>query len=266
MNPGLIKTFEAGGAINPARIVKFGSADYEVIQATDSSAPMAGVVVETGVETAQAYASGDRVDVIRDGLANVVYGGNVTRGKWLTSDANGKAVEASIVAGSEVHVIGRAEVSGVAGDVAPMYVQPAVIAIDTGIVTQEGTLSSAQILALNATPIQAIAAPGAGKAIIVEDAQCWYDFNAAAYAGIAAGEDLALKYTDAAGAQILAVETTGFLDAVADEFRHVRPTTAAAIEPPANAAVVWHMLTGEVTTGDSPVKYRIRYRTVDVTW
>jgi hypothetical protein len=166
MNPGLIKTFLAGGAINPARIAKFGNADYAVIQATDGSAPMAGVVVETGIETAQAYASGDRVDVIRDRIANVMYGGNVTRGKWLTSDANGKAIEATIAAGTEVHCIGRAEVSGVAGDVAPIYVQPCVIATDVGIAIADVTIATGELLALNATPKQLVAAPGAGKIIV----------------------------------------------------------------------------------------------------
>jgi hypothetical protein len=246
--------------------VKFGGSDYVIIQGTDGSAPLVGVSDQVGIETGGSTASGARIDVIRDQIANVVYGGNVTRGKWLTADANGKAVEAVLTPGTEIHVIGRAEVSGVAGDVAPVYIQPIVIATDTGIATADVTITTEELLALNATPIELIAAPGAGKAILVEDVQLFLDFNAAAYAGIAAGEDLALKYTDGNGAQILAVETTGFLDAVADEYRHARPATTAAIEAVANAAVVAHMLVGEITTGDSPLKCRIRYRTVDVAW
>lgn len=266
MNPGLIKTLLAAAVMNPCRIVKFGSADYEIIQATDGSAPMAGVIVETGIETGQAYASGDRVDVIRDGMANVVLGDTVARGKWLTADANGKAVEATIVAGSEVHVIGRAEVSGVAGDVIPMYVQPGVIATDTGIVSADVTITTGQLLALNATPKELVAAPGAGMAILVEDLQLFLDYNSVAYDGIAAGENLELRYENGSGALLATIETDPFLAATADAYRHVLPVTTAAHLVPANKAIVLCLASGEIATGNSPLKARIRYRTVAVAW
>lgn len=266
MNSLLAKTYEAGGAINPCRIVKMGSADGKVIQATDGSAAVIGVVDHAGIDTSVSYADGDRVDVHKVGIALVKLGGTVTRGAWLTSDANGKAVAVSIVAGTPVYCIGQAEISGVDGDVIPVDIRPTVVANDTGIATAEVTVSTAEVLALNATPKTLVAAPGSGKAIIVEDAQFFYDYNSAAYAGIAAGEDLAIKYTDASGAQIAQVEATGFLDQTTDQFRHVRPTTTAQITPVANSPVVLHMLTGEIITGNSPVKVRVRYRTVDVSW
>jgi hypothetical protein len=266
MNPGLIKTYEAGAAVNPARIVKFGAADYEVIQATGDAAAMLGVVVETGVETSQAYADGDRIDVIRDGLANVVLGDTVTRGAWLTSDANGKAVAASIAAGTEVHCIGRAEISGVAGDIIPVYVQPVVIATDVGIIIADVTISTGELLALNATEKTLIAAPGAGKVLVPELIQFHYDFATTAYAGIAAGEDINIRYTDSSGVIVATLEVTGFLDGTADEYRTLRPLADAAKEPAANAALVAHMASGEITTGDSPLKCRIFYRELAVTW
>lgn len=126
------------------------------------------------------------------------------------------------------------------------------------------TVSSAEMLALNATPKTIVAAPGAGKAIIPVAALLFLDFGTAAYAGIAAGEDLAFKYTNAAGTQIFTVEATNFLDAVADALRYA-DAGSALLTPTANAAVVLHMLTGEIITGDSPLRIRMYYRVVPTT-
>jgi len=60
---------------------------------------------------------GKRVDIIMSDLAEVEYGGTVTRGDWLTTDANGKAVTAAPAAGTNNNVIGRATCSGVLGDI-----------------------------------------------------------------------------------------------------------------------------------------------------
>lgn len=133
-----------------------------------------------------------------------------------------------------------------------------------------GTVTSAQMLALFATPVALVAAPGAGKALILEELQLWLDYNSAAYAGIASGEDLSVKYTDASGTALAGCEATGFLDATADAYRLLRPYRAASgvsdLTPTANAALVLHMLTGEITTGNSPLKYRCRYRVLDLVW
>jgi hypothetical protein len=124
------------------------------------------------------------------------------------------------------------------------------------------TVTAAQMLALNATPKQLVAAPGTGYALVFVGAVVFLDYNSAAYAGIAAGEDLSVKYTDGSGLEVGALEATGFLDATADALRYVPPKAVAGITPVADAALVLHMLTGEVTTGDSPVKLRVYYRRV----
>lgn len=120
-------------------------------------------------------------------------------------------------------------------------------------------VTSAEILALFATPKTLIAAPGAGKMILPRSVTFHLDYNSAAYAGIAAGEDWAIKYTDAAGAIVATLETTGFLDATSDQNRWLLPTTTAAFTPVANAPIVLHQLVGEITTGNSPVYVRIDY-------
>lgn len=105
-----VRTYTAGAAIAARRIVKF-SADYTVIQAA------AATDAAVGVADLAAVAAGDRVDVSREGIVPVEYGGTVTRGDLLTSDASGRAVTAAPAAGVNNRIIGIAEVSGVVGDI-----------------------------------------------------------------------------------------------------------------------------------------------------
>ena len=120
-------------------------------------------------------------------------------------------------------------------------------------------ITSAQLLALNATPITIIPAPGAGRFNMVRK---WMAYKPAgtAYAGIATGEDLTLKYTNASGVQVASpIEATGFLDQTTAQTSwagmkgsadNATPASALAV---ANAAVVCHLLTGEITTGNTGV-------------
>lgn len=117
-NPGLIKNYDAGAAIAKYRIVKFGTSDYTVIQAAAATDLLIGVSNLLGAD------SGDRVDVVKSGIAQVEYGGNVTRGALLTADADGKAVAAAPAAGANASVIGYAEVSGVSGDIGAVFIAP----------------------------------------------------------------------------------------------------------------------------------------------
>lgn len=121
------------------------------------------------------------------------------------------------------------------------------------------TVSSAEILALNATPKSLIAAPGAGLITVFKYAHFFLDYNAAAYAAIDALDNWELRYTNGSGQLIATIETIGFLDQTADQNRVVYPATTAAITPVANAAVVLYGANGEVTTGDSPMYIRMFY-------
>lgn len=111
MNPGLIKSYTAETAVSPYRIVKHGSADTNAVMATGVNDAMIGVSGQVAGDV------GKRVDITHTGTAEVEFGGNVTRGDFLTSDANGKAVTAAPAAGVNNNVIGRAMCSGVLGDI-----------------------------------------------------------------------------------------------------------------------------------------------------
>lgn len=129
------------------------------------------------------------------------------------------------------------------------------------------TVTSAQLLALFATPQTIIPAQGAGIAIIPVR-MAIHKPAGTAYAGIAAGEDLVLKYTNAAGAQCsAAIEATGFLDQATAQTRVVHAPSAIGATPGdyapvANAAVVLHLLVGEIITGTSPLYVRVWYDTI----
>lgn len=124
----------------------------------------------------------------------------------------------------------------------------------------KGQLTSAQLLAMNATPIEVIAAPGAGYFIEVAKAHFFLDYATAYTAG--AGEDLVLRYTNGSG-EICTLPVDGtFLALTADAFA-IAPGGAGddqALIAAENAAVVAHIQSGEVTGGTSVVNYEVWYR------
>ena len=111
-NIKLVKNFIADSAIPAFSIAAFSTVDWHSTQAVS---PTASALL--GVTTDIAAAIGDRSDVIVEGLADVVFGGTVTRGDYLTSDASGRAVTAAPAAGVNNFVIGMAMASGVVGDI-----------------------------------------------------------------------------------------------------------------------------------------------------
>lgn len=128
-------------------------------------------------------------------------------------------------------------------------------------------ITSAQLLALNATPIEVIPAPGAGYYNHINK---WFISKPAgtAYAAIAGGDDLALKYTDGSGVvAATTIEATGFLDQTTLQIRAANSlagngaaaTTPGGFIPVDNAAVVVQMLNSEVTTGTSPLYLFVNY-------
>lgn len=118
-NPTLVKTMVAEAAVSPFRIVKFGAADGQVVQGAAVSDLLVGVADNLGQATV-----GGRVDVVLDGIADIEFGGSVTRGNELTSDASGRAVASAPAAGTNNRIIGIAMVSGVSGDIGQVRVMP----------------------------------------------------------------------------------------------------------------------------------------------
>lgn len=132
--------------------------------------------------------------------------------------------------------------------------------------TATHTVTSAELLALNATPQEIVAAPEGGNVLVVVD---WAisTQGGVPYSGIAAGEDLALKYTDASGNKAAQdIEATGFLDQPTPEIRLAAGVggLSSNVTPADGAALVLHMLSGEITTGNFDLKVTVNYRVVNV--
>ena len=120
-NAVLIKGGTAEAAVAAYRIVKPGTTDGSYIQSAAATDFHVGVCESVGP------AIGERVDIVKVGIADVEFGGTVTRGQPVTADASGKAVAAAPGAGSNVRIIGFAEVSAVSGDIAPVLIAPGVM-------------------------------------------------------------------------------------------------------------------------------------------
>lgn len=122
------------------------------------------------------------------------------------------------------------------------------------------SVTAAEVKALNATPKTLVAAPAAGYVLEFISALLILDYGTAAYAGIGATEDLVIRYTNGSGAIVsTTLETTGLLDATSDQLRTFKGISTD-LTPVAAAALVLHLLNGEVTTGDSPLRIKVAYR------
>lgn len=117
-NPTLLKSFTAGGAITAFRLVKFSAAETVVLAAaaTDSF---------IGVANEVAAASGERQDVVLDGIAFIEAGAAFSLGAYITSDASGRGVAAAPGAGVNNRIIGIAlDAAAAAGDVCRVMLAP----------------------------------------------------------------------------------------------------------------------------------------------
>ena len=126
-------------------------------------------------------------------------------------------------------------------------------------------ITSAELLALNATPKTIIPAPErTGDAHIVEGMDI-YKPDGTAYV-VGAGEDFVLRYTDGSGTIVTGTASAGFLDQTTEEKRVEVPQSAVgtatiSLDPTADAPIVANILLGEVTGGDTSVFVTVFYRT-----
>jgi hypothetical protein len=122
---------------------------------------------------------------------------------------------------------------------------------------QEVTIATADVKTLNASPVYPLIAPGSGKYILVEEVECFMEYNSTAYV-VGATYDLSVEYETAG--QILQFETTGFLDQTSNQTR-VKKNNSSVVG--VNERLVIKILNGELTTGDSDLKAKIHYKVRD---
>ena len=120
-------------------------------------------------------------------------------------------------------------------------------------------LTAAQIIAMNATPVSLIAAPGAGMAIIVDNITFKMVTTATAFTG---GGAVEFRYTNAAGAKVTADIAAAVVTAGAGtSFTNVKGIEAS-LTPVANAAIVITNATAAFAAGTGTAVVSIDYHVV----
>lgn len=110
------------------------------------------------------------------------------------------------------------------------------------------TITNAQALALFATPVVLVPASGPGRVLNFIQAVIYYDAGGTVFT-TAAGRDLTVKYTNAAGAIVsTSLTTVGFADQATDQIRTLKQIVTD-ITPVPNAPLVLHQLVANMTLG-----------------
>lgn|SRR5574341_554601 len=102
-------------------------------------------------------------------------------------------------------------------------------------------LTNAQVVALRATPVTVVAAPGAGKFAEFVSALLVFNRTAAYTAG--AGDDLAFRFNNTTGTVVATAEATGFLTAAGDAVTFATPSAAPNVTAAgelSNGSIVLH--------------------------
>ena len=123
------------------------------------------------------------------------------------------------------------------------------------------TVTTAQILALNSTPIELIAAQGAGKTIEIISASTKLVYVSAAYA---TNTNLQLLTSGATNAQFDDGKVLTATVSTHWKFEALQPTSATDTQLIENAALNVSVATGDPITGDSDIEVFVLYRLIAV--
>lgn len=119
----------------------------------------------------------------------------------------------------------------------------------------EVALTSAQLLALRATPALLVAAPGAGKVLQFLGATLIYDY-ATAYTESAAN----IVVENATGTDMSEIlEATGFIDATADAMRHMVPAILGPVMLANEGLYLKNNGAAEWSGGTSVIRVKVLY-------
>ena len=124
------------------------------------------------------------------------------------------------------------------------------------------TLTPTQIRALSATPVSLVAAPGVGKANVVNSITLTNTFGVAAYTGANA---LEFRYTDGSGTKVTADIAAAFINIASGTRTDTVGGVIGATTRTANAAIVAYVPVADpgAATATGTIRITVRYTVVN---
>lgn len=131
------------------------------------------------------------------------------------------------------------------------------------------SMTATEVKALATTPIELVAAPGAGKVVQFMGASLKLVYGGS-NAFTEAGDNLGIKYTDASGVQVCTtIECTGFIDQTASTYTNAVPSADAIVAATGaeNQALVLDNLGSNFAgnaADDNTLEVSVAYRIVEI--
>lgn len=232
--------------------------EYSAVGTNSYGAYVTVITRGMGGTTAQTHAISEPIRMnitaehwasMQDDIDNIVAAG-ASNASTTTKGIVEEATEAEMQSGSST-----------GGTGAKLFVTPALLETVSKNITV--SLSSANLLAMYATPITVIAAPGAGKVILIENALLSFTHVSTAYAS---GGTIRLQYTGSADNLLTTGFQTNVLNTASNNLDYCVATRNVSYASPigiaANTAVQITNATGAYTTGNGTAKLFINYRIV----
>lgn len=201
----------------------------------------------------------------------LAYTGRISASTSRAGDAQFDAAQFSVVNGVVSNVDASASVKGVASFAAADFtVASGAVSLNEAIPNVASvSMTATEVKALATTPIELVAAPGAGKKIEFIGASLKLVYGGS-NAFAESGDNLGIKYTDASGVQVSGtIECTGFIDQTASTYTNAIPAADAIVAASAaeNAALVLDNLGSNFTgnaADDNTLEVSVCYRVVEI--